>query len=367
MAPHIVVKNLVKRYGTKSVLDVDELVVERGEVLAVIGPNGSGKSTLLRLIAHLEKPTGGSIEFVGGDSAKNDLSIRRRLAFVFQDPLLFTGTVFDNIAYGLRMRKIAKDEIKQRVKEAAEMFGIIHLLDRPANLLSGGEAQRTSLARAFILKPESLLLDEPMASLDPPARESLIIDLSEVLGHMKTTVIYITHELTEAMMLGDRCAFIDEGRIVQIGSSRDVMAYPINQKIADFVGVENILKGRIVGRDNGLARVEIYSSEIEAVSNSELTDKVWVFIRPENVTIALADPANPTSARNCFSGAITKILDLGALYRVVIDCGFPLVVFITKRSIEEMGLYVGQPVWASFKASGVHVVSREGERVYEQV
>ncbi|HZD58890.1 MAG TPA: ABC transporter ATP-binding protein, partial [Anaerolineae bacterium] len=344
MAPHLIVKNLVKRYGAKSVLGVDELVVERGKVLTVIGPNGSGKSTLLRLIAHLEKPTSGSIEFVGGNSAKDDLSIRRRLAFVFQDPLLFTGTVFDNIAYGLRIRKVAKGEIKQRVKEASEVFGIMHLLDRPANLLSGGEAQRTSLARAFILKPELLLLDEPMASLDPPTRESLIIDLSEILENMKTTVIYITHELTEAMMLGDRCAFIDDGRIIQTGSPRDVMAYPTNQKIADFVGVENILKGRIIGRDNGLVRVKINGSEIEAVSHSESNDKVWVFIRPENVTITLVDSASPTSARNRFSGAITKILDLGALYRVVIDCGFPLVVFVTKRSTEEMGLYVGQPV-----------------------
>ncbi|MCL6472294.1 MAG: ABC transporter ATP-binding protein [Firmicutes bacterium] len=364
MAPYLVVENLIKRYGQKQVLNVKRLAVDRGEVLAVIGPNGSGKSTLLRLIAHLEKPTSGTINFAGLDGARDELAIRRRLAFVFQEPLLFTGTVFDNISYGLRMRKTARSEIRKRVQDAAEMFGIAHLLNWPANLLSGGEAQRTSLARAFVLEPELLLLDEPMASLDPPTRESLIRDLSEVLGNKKTTVVYVTHELNEAMMLGKRCAYIDEGQVMQIGSPREVMVNPINRRVADFVGVENIIKGRIVGRENGVVRVKVNGLEIEALSKSITADKVWVFIRPENVTITLSDSVNSTSARNRFSGAVVKILDLGALCRVVVDCGFLLAALVTKRAVEEMGLYVGQRVWLLFKATGVHITSREGERAH---
>ncbi len=362
MAPHLVVKNLTKRYSSRPVLDIDELTIDKEEVLAVIGPNGSGKSTLLRLIAHLEKPDGGSIEFAGGNGVKDGFGIRRRLAVVFQESLLFTGTVFDNIAYGLRVRKTARGEVKKRVGEAAEVFGISHLLERPSNLLSGGEAQRTSLARAFVLEPELLLLDEPMASLDPPTKESLLADLNDVLEKMKATVIYVTHELTEAMILADRCAFIEGGRIIQVGTPQEVMASPVNRKVADFVGVENILKGRIAGSSDGLTRVKVNGSEIEVINHVSSTEKVWVLIRPENVTITLEESGN-TSARNRFSGIVKNTLDLGVLHRVVVDCGFPMVVFVTKRSVEEMSLQAGKRVWISFKATGVHVISREGERV----
>lgn len=359
MAPYLVVDRLIKRYESKTVLDIEEFVVNQGEVLAVIGPNGSGKSTLLRLIAHLEKPNSGSIRFASDKGPGSDLDIRRRLAFVFQEPLLFTGTVFDNIAYGLKVRGIKRGEIEQRVRDAAQMFGIHHLLDRPSNALSGGEAQRTSLARAFVLRPELLLLDEPTALLDPPTKESLLVDLYDVLEQMDTTVIYITHELTEAMILADRCAFIEGGRIIQVGTPQEVMASPVNRKIADFVGVENIIKGRVVGSSDGLTRVKVNGSEIEVLNHVGPTEKVWVLIRPENVTITLEEHGN-TSARNRFSGIVKNTLDLGVLYRVVVDCGFPMVVFVTKRSVEEMALQAGKRVWISFKTTGVHVISREG-------
>lgn len=362
MAPYLIIKDLVMRYGGTTVLDIKELTVNRGEVLAIIGPNGSGKSTLLRLIAHLEKPSSGGIEFIAGKKPESDLDIRRRLAFVFQESLLFSGTVFDNIAYGLKARKIDRSEIEQKVRAIAETLGIAHLLARPANSLSGGEAQRTSLARALILEPELLLLDEPMASLDPPTRESFLVDLYEILEKMKTTVIYVTHELTEAMILADRCAFIDGGAILQIGTPQEVTASPATRGIADFVGVQNILKGKTVAHADGLVRIAVNGAEVEAVGPDNPSDKVWVLIRPENVTITLEKPGTGSSARNHFSGTVATILDLGVFYRVVLDCGFSLVAFITKRSVEDMGLAVGQKVWASFKATGVHIISRESER-----
>ncbi|NCO66471.1 MAG: ABC transporter ATP-binding protein [Candidatus Aquicultor secundus] len=361
MAPYLVIKDLVMHYGTTTVLDIKELTVNQGEVLAVIGPNGSGKSTLLRLIAHLEKRSNGSIEFVAGEKPEGELDIRRRLAFVFQESLLFSGTVFDNIAYGLKVRKTGRSEIEQKVLAIAETLGIAHLLTRSAQSLSGGEAQRSSLARALVLEPELLLLDEPMASLDPPTRESFLVDLYEILEKLNTTVIYVTHELTEAMILADRCAFIDAGVIQQIGSPREVTASPATRGIADFVGVRNILKGRTVARANGLVRIKVNGAEVEAIGPDNPSDKVWVLIRPENVTITLAKTGTGSGVRNHFSGTVTTILDLGVFYRAILDCGFPLVAFITKRSVEDMGLTVGQKVWASFKATGVHIISREGE------
>ncbi len=361
MAPYLIIKDLVMRYGATTVLNIKELTVNRGEVLAIIGPNGSGKSTLLRVIAQLEKRSGGSIKFAGGDTPESELAIRRRLAFVFQESLLFSGTVFDNIAYGLKVRKTDRNVTEQKVCAIAETLGIAHLLARSADGLSGGESQRTSLARALILEPELLLLDEPMASLDPPTRESFLVDLYEILEKMNTTVLYVTHELTEAMILADRCAFIDAGSILQIGTPQEVTASPASRGIADFVGVQNILKGRAVDHANGLVRIKVNGVEVEAVGPGGPSDKVWVLIRPENVTITLAKTGTGSSARNHFSGTVTTILDLGVFYRVILDCGFPLVAYITKRSVEDMGLTAGQTVWASFKATGVHVITREGE------
>lgn len=364
--------------GIRPVLDIENLTIERGEVLAIIGPNGSGKSTLLRLIAQLEKPSAGTIRFypasdssngIGStaesgiqsrtDSVSSSFEIRRRLAFVFQEPLLFSGTVFDNIAYGLRVRKVPKEELKARVGEAARLIGISHLLERPANRLSGGEAQRVSLARALVLKPELLLLDEPMASLDPPTKEALLADLYEILGKLDTTIIYVTHELTEAVILAGRWAVMDRGRVIQVGTRQEVMDSPVNPKIANFVGVENIIEGEIIESSGGIARVKVDGSSIDIVSDESIHGNIWMFVRPENVTITVDKPAGRSSARNSFTGKIERIIDLGTLYRVVVDCGFSLVALITKQSFEELGLRPGDEVWASFKATGVHIVPRE--------
>jgi len=241
-SPYLLIDGLAKRYGDRAVLDIETLTINRGEVLAIIGPNGSGKSTLLRLIAHLEEPAAGGIRFASDNNPAGDLNIRRRMAMVFQEPLLFGGTVFDNIAYGLKLRKMSKPEIVERVRAVAGVFGIAHLLDRPSNNISGGEAQRVSFARALVIEPELLLLDEPMASLDPPTKESLLADLCRILSEMETTVVYVTHELTEAIILAGRWVVMDEGRIVQVGTPQEVMTYPVNRKVSNFVGVENILR-----------------------------------------------------------------------------------------------------------------------------
>jgi tungstate transport system ATP-binding protein len=356
-------------YGRKKVINIDGLTINRGEVLAVIGPNGSGKSTLLRLVAHLEKPQRGAIAFVDGSNAGSDLEARRRLAMVFQEPLLFRGTVYDNIAYGLRVRKDSKIDIDRRVQRIAEMLNISHLLDRAYNKLSGGEAQRTSLARAIILEPELLLLDEPMASLDPPTKEALLADLYRILREFNMAVVYVTHELTEALILANRWAVMDEGRVVQVGTSRQIMEQPINRKVADFVGVENIIEGHVLAVEGGLIKSQVNGSEVDAVQDTGVCkpgDRIWMLIRPENVTIVTMmgeSAAQRSSARNQFVGTVEKIIDLGALYRVVVDCGFPIIALVTKQSVDEMGLNVGSRVGASFKATGIHIVSRESERV----
>jgi tungstate transport system ATP-binding protein len=220
-------KLLVKR-GGRTALEVESLVVEKGEVLAIVGPNGAGKSTLLLTLARLLRPERGEILFNGKSSAaESDLAYRRRLALVLQDPLLFDTSVYENVASGLHFRGQPKNEIQPKVETWLERLGIPHLSKRRANELSGGEGQRVSLARALVLDPELLLLDEPFGALDPPTRSRLLDDLSVILPESHTTTIFITHNLGEARKLAGRMAVIMGGRLEACGAPDEILrAFP---------------------------------------------------------------------------------------------------------------------------------------------
>ena len=232
----ITVHNLIVKRGEKAVLYVDELTIVRGEVLAVVGPNGAGKSTLLLTLARLLNPEQGKI-FFNNTQAENeaDTVYRRRIALVMQDPLLFDTSVFENVASGLRFRGIATDEIRQKVPLWLERLGVSHLSKRQASQLSGGEAQRVSLARALVLEPELLLLDEPFSALDPPTRSSILDDLGALLKETSTTTLFVTHDLPEAVQLADRMAVVIENRLQQIGKSNSLFEKPANNDVAHFL------------------------------------------------------------------------------------------------------------------------------------
>jgi len=221
--PLVKIQNLSVKRGRKQVLAVDTLTLDRGDVLAVVGPNGAGKSTLLLVLARLINPTEGSIRLEGQEII-SDLAYRRRIALVLQDPLLFDRSVFDNVASGLRFRGWPKKEIDRTVHLWLERLGILELKNRRATELSGGEAQRVSLARAFVLKPELLLLDEPFSALDPPTRRRLVEQLSALLEDTGTTTVLVTHDLAEAARLGKRMAIIWDGRLRQIATHEPEIA-----------------------------------------------------------------------------------------------------------------------------------------------
>jgi tungstate transport system ATP-binding protein len=351
----------VERGGT-TILHVPSLLIRKGEILALIGPNGAGKTTLLQALSYLLKPFQGEI-FFKGEKVNSNHSIfeyRRKLAMVFQEPLLFDTTVFENVASGLKIRGMRRTEIRRRVMEQLDRFGISHLSNRSARTLSGGEAQRTSLARAFAIEPEVLLLDEPFASLDPPTRDSLIEDLEHILQQTRTTVIFATHDRSEALRLSDRMAVMNEGKIFQIGSPEEVMNHPIDEFVASFVGVETILSGRVIKKYSGTFLASVLGQEIEVVGDVHLGETVVLCIRPENVTLSTSIFKEATSARNMFMGKILKIIPLGLYQKVQLDCGFPLVAYVTNHSLEELSLTEGREVKASFKATAVTVV-RKGE------
>ena len=355
------VRNLQVKRGGQSVLDIPYLDVPEGKVLSLIGPNGAGKSTLLLTLSWLLKSSQGDIIFKGGKigSTHNLLDYRRTISMVFQDPLLFDTTVFENVASGLKIRGTGREEIRRVVEEYLHRFGVSHLAFRSARKLSGGEAQRTSLARAFAIKPEIIFLDEPFSALDPPTRESLIGDLERILRETGTTTIMATHDQMEAVRLSDQIAVMHQGRIAQIGIPEQIMNHPVDEFVASFVGMETVFSGHVTRKYDGMFTASVSGRAVEAVGSVTTGEKLVCFIRPENVTLLRNPSEEMTSARNIFPGVIVKIIPMGLFYKIQLDCGFSLVAYITHQSLEDMSLKEQDQVYASFKATAVHVIRKE--------
>ena len=232
----ISIKDLLIQRNGNDALKIAALEINKGETLAVVGPNGAGKSTLLLALAHLLTPVRGEITFHGKLLKDwNDIEYRRKIAFVFQDPLLLDMSVRENIALGLKFRKANKDVIKMQVIKWAKAMGVDHLLGRRAGQLSGGEAQRVSLARAFVLDPELLLMDEPFSAVDPPTRTQLLKDLSKLLVYDHRTTIFVTHNLKEAAQMGDRVAVVIGGELKQVDTPKKIKASPADKSVRDFL------------------------------------------------------------------------------------------------------------------------------------
>ncbi|OGN98535.1 MAG: hypothetical protein A2Z71_10235 [Chloroflexi bacterium RBG_13_50_21] len=353
------VKDLLVKRSEQTVLQVGSLDIHQGEVLAVIGPNGAGKSTLLLVLARLLYPQSGQIYFRGLPiEQENELSYRRRIALVLQEPLLMHQSVFDNVASGLRFRGLPRTEVKHRTNEWLERLEISRLYNRQAHRLSGGEAQRASLARAFALQPELLLLDEPFSALDAPTRSRMLQDLHALLSQTSITTVFITHDLDEALLLGDRVAVLLGGVLCQVGRPQDVFTAPNDGEVAAFVGVETVIAGKVAVSKNGQVIVKADGLSLEAVGDIPTGRQVLFCLRPEDITLSTSDGNVVSSARNHLSGHITRISPSGPLVRVVIDCGLPVVALITRGSANDMKLVEGQPVTATFKATAVHLIPR---------
>ncbi len=359
------------------VLETPALTVRPDEVLAVIGPNGAGKSTLLRILGLLETPATGRVRFLGRPvSAGQTLEMRRRTAAVFQEPLLADATVLDNVGMGLRFRGTPRGEIARRSAEWLERLGIAGLGERQARTLSGGEAQRTALARALVLAPDLLLLDEPFSSLDQPSREALIDDMGPILRRPGMATVLVTHDRAEALALADRTAVLIAGRIAQVDQTPRVFRSPASEEVARFVGVDTIVDGVVVSLDRDVAVVEARGHAIEVAAPARAGELVRLCLRAEDVTIVVAPTngggggpsriagggsgvnqiAGGRSGANRIAGRIGRIVPAGPHLRVGIDCGFELQALVTRRSVEEMRLSPGADVVAQFEATAAHVL-----------
>jgi len=347
------------RRGGVSVLAVPRLCLLQGETLCLVGPNGSGKTTLLLTLACLLERAAGELLFKGlpveGRGAV--LAYRRSTATVFQEPLLFDTTVYDNVAAGLKLRGMQRQQLRLRVEENLERFRIAHLARRSARKLSGGEAQRTSLARALATDPKILFLDEPFSALDPPTREALLDDLEHVIRDTGIAVVMSSHDQAEALRLASAMAVMRQGTIVQAGPPEEVTNFPADEFVASFVGMGTVLKGRVIDAGSDTLRVAVADTIIECIGEIKAGSQVILCIRPENVTLALPGAHDGDSARNHFTGTITRIIPMGHFLKVQLDCGFFLTTHITHHSRQELGLAEGTAVVASFKATAVHMIA----------
>lgn len=232
----IEIRNLLIQRGGRDTLEVESLDIQRGETLTVVGPNGAGKSTLLLALAHLLKPARGEIRFDGRFVKQwNDLEYRRRISFVFQAPLLMDMSVEQNVGLGLKFRGVSKEETRERVVKWIQALGIESLAKRRASQLSGGEAQRVSLARAFVLEPDLLLLDEPFVALDPPTHAKLLEDLSNILKQDHKTAVFVTHNLREAAKVSHRIAVVVGGVLRQVGTAKQIKSHPADETVRAFL------------------------------------------------------------------------------------------------------------------------------------
>jgi molybdate transport system ATP-binding protein len=334
-------------------------------VTVLFGPSGAGKTTLLRCLAGLDRPESGRVALDGevwDDGRVHVAAKDRRVGYLFQEAALFPHlTVAANVAYGLG--RLPRGERGPRVAEALASAGVGHLASRSARVLSGGEAQRVALARALAPRPRLLLLDEPLAGLDTPARLRLRAELRTVLAREAVPTVLVTHDRAEALALGDRVAVLVDGRLHQLGPVEDVFNRPADEAVAAAVGVDSVLAGVVVAADEALVSVRVGERELAALPPStgvpEAGRAVRVFLRAEDVILELpGGAASPGSARNRLPGVVTAVTPEGPLLRVDLDCGFPLAALVTRAAGVDLGLRPGVAVVAALKAPSVHLVLR---------
>jgi molybdopterin-binding protein len=356
--PIIEIRDLLVVRNNMPALSVSSLSFDEGRIYSLIGPNGAGKSTLLLSIMRLVRPDRGGMRYRGAEISRGRAvhHYRRNLAMVFQEPLLFTASVYDNVASGLKVRGLEREAVRSAADGAMELLGISRLAKRRAGALSGGEAQRVSIARALAVDPEILLMDEPFSSLDAPSRESLLTDLDRIIRDRGITTVFATHDRGEAMRLADKIIVMNGGTIVQAGSPNDITLYPASEFVASFMGTETILSGKVTGSGSGVLTVSVNGASIEAAGEAAPGSGITFCVHPENIVFSPGHPG--TSARNSFSGRVARVVQAGFYWKVYVDCGITLMGYVTARSLEDLGIREGREITASFKATAVHIIKR---------
>jgi len=346
----IQVKNLSVDISDFTLRDIN-LNVEPGEYFIILGPTGAGKTVLLESITGLYPLKSGEI-WLGGKEVSRIEPEKRNISIVYQDHVLFPHlSVKENILFGLRVRRQHQEELTNVLNWLSDLLGITHLLERKPDTLSGGERQKVALARALSIRPQVLLLDEPLSALDPETREDVQKELRQLHNQMRITTIHVTHDFEEAIALGDHIAVLGEGKIKQVGTPEEIFSQPNSEFVARFAMVRNIFTGEVIERDDGST---VFSSQgIDLIVVTDLRGNLHASVRPEDILIS-PEPLL-SSARNSFCGTITYIVNRGATLYFTVKVPPDFICLVTRRSFEEMGLAIGHKVYITFKASAVHV------------
>ncbi|MBR5133320.1 MAG: ABC transporter ATP-binding protein [Alistipes sp.] len=342
----IELSNITKTFNDKVILDDVSLSVKKGEFLTILGPSGCGKTTLLRLLAGFNSATKGEIR-IGGEVMTDVPPHLRPVNTVFQRYALFPNyNVFDNIAFGLKLQKVDKKEIEQRVKRALKMVGMTDYEHRDVQSLSGGQQQRVAIARAIVNRPQVLLLDEPLAALDLKMRKDMQMELKEMHRSLGITFVYVTHDQEEALTLSDTIVVMNEGVIQQIGSPTDIYNEPCNAFVADFIGESNILNATMI-KDR---LVSFLGKEFECIDEGfgENTP-VDVVVRPEDVYII----RNAEAAM--FHGTVRSCVFKGVHYEMFVETPDGYEIMIQDYNCFEVGSEVGMMI----KPADIHVMHKE--------
>jgi iron(III) transport system ATP-binding protein len=311
----IAVANLGKRFGANKVVDRTSFTIEEGELFTLLGPSGCGKTTLLRLIAGFYAPDEGEVRF-DGRIVNTVPPHERGIGMVFQNYALWPHmTVAQNIAYGLKLRKLAKGEIDQRSREVLEKVKLSGLEDRYPGQISGGQQQRVALARALVLNPKILLLDEPLSNLDAKIRVQVRAEIRKLQKELGITTVYVTHDQEEALTLSDRIAVFNQGRVFQVGPPKELYERPANRFVADFIGINNLIDGT-VRSVNGALVVETALGQLRALPDARFKpgDRCVLSVRPENASISEKND-------NRVEGRIAFAAYLGNTLRYDVDLG----------------------------------------------
>ena len=350
----IAVSNLGKRFGTNVVVERASFTIEEGELFTLLGPSGCGKTTLLRLIAGFYAPDAGEVRF--DDRVVNTVPPHERgIGMVFQNYALWPHmTVAQNIAYGLKLRKLSKDAIEKRSREVLEKVKLSGLEGRYPGQISGGQQQRVALARALVLNPKILLLDEPLSNLDAKIRVQVRAEIRKLQKELGITTVYVTHDQEEALTLSDRIAVFNQGRVFQVGPPKELYERPANRFVADFIGINNLIDGTVQAV-NGTLRVKTALGDLHALADPRFKagDRCVLSVRPENASISEKND-------NRVQGRIAFAAYLGNTLRYDVDLGQGAIFKADVRDPwHHQQLAMGSPVAVGFAAGSTVAIPAE--------